>query len=135
VVSAKADEKVSTLLDALARENVNLLDCNRSNYWTADLLAMCRDVAAGGLSAGVAIVPQAADAMLLAAKVKGVRPVQAAAPDGVAKALRSFGANLLILEPASSTYHQMRTMIRLLAAGGPAAEGSALLSALKELEG
>ena len=136
VVAAKADDKVNALLGGLAREKVNLLKYDSGACWIANLLALCRDVAAGQLPAGVAIVPQAADAMVLAGKVKGVRPVQATMPESLARAMRSFGANMLILEAASGTYHQMRTMIRLLAAGGPAgAQTSPLHAALVELEG
>lgn len=136
VVTAKADAKVSVLLEALAREKVALINCNRGDCWIANLLSMCREVSAGGLSAGVAIVPHAAEALLLAAKVKGAFPVQGISLDGVARALRKFGANVVVLEPASSTYHQMRMMIRLLAGGTTTApEASPVVSALKELEG
>ncbi len=136
VVTAKTDEKITILLEALARESLRLLNCNRGDCWIANLLAACGDLAGGGLSAVVAIVPHASDAMLLAGKVKGVRAVQGTSADTVARAVRKFAANVLILEAASSTFHQMRAMIRLIAAGGPAAppQPSPLQTALAELE-
>lgn len=135
VVTAKTDEKIQILLESLAREGLGLLNCNRGDCWIANLLAACRDLATGGLLAVVAIVPHATDAMLLAGKVKGARAVQGTSTDTVARAVRKFAANVLILEAASSTFHQMRAMIRLLAAGGLAApQPSALQAALDELE-
>jgi hypothetical protein len=71
--------------------------------------------------------------MAVAGKVKGIRPVQGTRVESVAAALRHFGANLLVLEHAFSTHHQMRTMLRTLAAGGKGA-GGALEAALVELE-
>jgi ribose 5-phosphate isomerase RpiB len=94
---------------------------------------LCQAVAAGEVAAGAAILPYAADAMAVAGKVKGVRPVQGTRPESVAAALRHFSANLLVLEHAFSTHHQMRTMLRQIASGARGA-GEALEAALLELE-
>ena len=96
---------------------------------------MCRDVATGQLAAGVVVLPYAADAIVLANKIKGVRAVQGTRPQSVAAAIRHFDANLLILEHAFSTFHEMRRMIRIFATQRQTRNtAEVLLAAVSELE-
>jgi hypothetical protein len=83
---------------------------------------------------GVVIAPYAADVMVLAAKHKGVRPVQGTRADSVTAAVRHFGANLLVLEHAISTYHEMRQMLRTFTAPRPAPNFAALLDKIAARE-
>jgi ribose 5-phosphate isomerase RpiB len=133
LVVHRADEKVRNVLAGLTHDGVVVVDFTQGDCWMADVRRLCQAVVAGQVASGAAILPYGADAMVLASKIKGIRPVQGTRPESVAAALRHFGANLLVLEHAFSTYHQMRAMIRILAAGGPGAY-AALLAALAELE-
>ncbi|MCJ7544157.1 MAG: hypothetical protein MUP47_06265 [Phycisphaerae bacterium] len=133
IITHRPDEKVRGVLSALGREGVAVRDFTQGDCWITNLRRLCQAVAAGEVAAGAAILPYAADAMVLAGKVKGVRPVQGTRTESVAAALRHFGANLLVLEHAFSTHHQMRAMLLALAGGGRAA-GGALGAALVELE-
>jgi ribose 5-phosphate isomerase RpiB len=71
---------------------------------------MCEALAAGRLSLGVAILPYAADAVVLANKFPGVLAVQGTRRESVAAAVRHLGANLLVLEHSLSTFHELRAM-------------------------
>lgn len=135
VVTAAANETARSVLAGLVREGVAMVDMTKGDCWTADLARLCQAVASGQVAAGAAILPYAADAMVLANKTKGIRAVQGTRPESVAAAMRHFGANLLILEHAFSTYHQMRTMLRAFAAGAGAPPGGPLAAAISELEG
>ena len=112
-----------------------LVDYTQTDCWVRNLRALCGAVAAGGAAAGVAILPYAAGATLLANKIKGIRAVQGTRPDSVSAALRHFDANILVIEHALSTFHEMRAMVRRFATertGRPAAE--VLMAAVGELE-
>ncbi len=133
LVVYRADEKVRNVLAGLPHDGVAVTDFTQGDCWMADLRRLCQAVVTGQVASGAAILPYGANAMVLAGKIKGIRPVQGTRPESVAAALRHFGANLLVLEHAFSTYHPMRSMLRILAAGGPGAN-AALKAALEELE-
>jgi ribose 5-phosphate isomerase RpiB len=133
IITHRPDEKVRGVLLALGHDGVRVTDLTQGDCWLTNLRRLCQAVAAGEVAAGAAILPYAADAMAVAGKVKGVRPVQGTRPESVAAALRHFSANLLVLEHAFSTHHQMRTMLRQIASGARGA-GEALEAALLELE-
>ena len=121
------------MLGALSRDGVAVTDLTQGDCWMTNLRRLCEAVAGGRLAGGVAILPYAADAMVLAGKIKGIRPVQGTRAESVAAARRHFAANLLVLEHAFSTYHQMRTMLREFVGGARSAGGS-LEAAVAELE-
>ncbi len=133
IITYRPDEKVRGVLSALRREGVVMTDFAEGDCWMTNLRRLCQGVSAGAVAAGAAILPYAADAMVLAGKIKGIRPVQGTRAESVAAAMRHFGANLLVLEHAFSTHHQMRTMLRTLAGGARGAGGS-LEEAIVELE-
>jgi ribose 5-phosphate isomerase RpiB len=131
----KPTPKVQMVLSALAREGLSLVNFTQTDCPVRNLRSLCEGVAAGQVRVGLAILPFAADAMLLANKVRGVRAVQGARPQSVAAALRHYHANVLVLEHAASTLHEMLTMIRLFAAGPSALPNAkVLLAAIGELE-
>ncbi len=134
IITYRADETIRGMLAGLVREGLPLVDFTGGDCVMTDLRRLCQAVACREVSAGVAILPYAADAVVLANKTKGVRAVQGTRPESVAAAVRHFGANMLILEHAFSTYHQMRTMLRTIAAGGEPVGGS-IPAAIRELEG
>ncbi len=112
LVIDRSDEKVRSVTDSLSNNGIGFSRFDRSSCWMENLRSMCRDVASDGLVAGVAIMPYAADAMVLANKITGIRAVQGTRLESVKAGLRHFGANVLILEHAFSTFHEMCTMIR-----------------------
>ena len=135
LVLHKPSEKVRSLLGALGREGMSFTSYDQTDCSVCNLQRLCKAVAAGEVKRGIAIPPFAADAMLLAGKVKGVRAVQGTRPESVAAGLRHFGANVLVLEHAASTFHEMRAMIRLFATQPEgAANFERLMEAVSELE-
>lgn len=131
----RPDAKVESLLAALQHDSTSLLSFNQASCPISNLRSMCAALAVGQVQAAVAILPYAADALVLANKVKGVRAVQGTQLASVQSAIRHVGANLLILEHAFSTFHEMRSMVRAFAA--PRAESGlaqSVLAAISELE-
>lgn len=131
----RCNEKVAGLLRALRYDEPALTDCGGDDCPIINIRGMSEAIVAGNLAGGVAVMRYAADAVVLANKIRGIRAVQGTRAESVAAAIRHFGANLLILEHAFSTFHEMRRMIRVFAAGSgtPGAAG-ALLEAISELE-
>jgi len=79
--------------------------------------------------------PYAAAAMVLANKIRGIRAVQGASRAAVRAACAEFKANVLIVEQATSTFHEVRTMVQTFAAGLAAmGQTNPLLDAVAELE-
>lgn len=135
VVNDRTDRTAEGLLEAMAYDGVALVDCNPTDCWIRNLQAMGRSITEGTLAAGVALLPYAADAMVLANKMPGIRAVQGTCLQSVSAAMRHFDANVLILETAVSSFHEMRTMIRAFASQRTASPvADALLAAVTELE-
>jgi len=135
IVVEKPDAKVEGLLRALSYDISSLSDGNQTDCWILNIRGMCDAIVSGSLTAGVAIFPYGADAMLLAGKIKGIRPVQGTRPASVAAAMRHYDANLLVLEHAFGTFHEMRQMVRTFIA--PRQAGNVLdvlANAVAELE-
>jgi hypothetical protein len=131
LVIERPNETVRSVLAALDRERIALVDYSQTSCWIANVRLLCEAVADGSVSAGAALLPYAADAIVLAGKL----PVQGTRPGSVAAAIRHFAANLLIIEHAFSTYHEMRQMLRMFAAERPARpQAKVLMDALGELE-
>ncbi len=90
------------------------------------------------LHAGIALLPRAGDAVVLANKVRNVRAILGTSPAAVASALARFAANVLIVDHASSTFHEARSLVGAFVRGrgsaGAGGASSALLAALTELE-
>ena len=131
----RGDEKVAGLLRALRYDEPALTDCGGNDCPIINIRGMSEAIVAGDLAGGVAVMRYGADAVVLANKIRGIRAVQGTRAESVAAAIRHFGANLLILEHAFSTFHEMRRMIRVFAAGaGTPGVAGALLEAISELE-
>jgi hypothetical protein len=131
----RADDKVAGLVAGLSREGLRLMDFAQTDCVLRNLEALCEAVRAGQVARGIVLTPHAAGLMALAAKCKGVRPVQGIRQASVEAGLRQFGANLLVVEHAFSTFHEVRAMIRSFAAGpgGPPTD-KGLADALVRLE-
>ena len=135
LVIERADDKVASVLAALSYDGLAVVDYSQTDCWIANLRLLCEAIVSGSVCGGVAILPYAADAMVLANKVPGVRAVQGTRGDSVAAAIRHFAPNLLVIEHVFSTYHEMRAMVRLFAAeAGARPQAKVLMEALAELE-
>jgi ribose 5-phosphate isomerase RpiB len=135
LVTHKPNELVRRVLDSLEREKITAFDFNRTDCWIVNTQTLCEAVVSGGVSGGVVMVPLAADAVVLANKVAGIRAVQGIRPDNLALAMARLAPNVLVLEHSSATFHEVRTMLRMFA-GGQRANGTAkvLLGAVEKLE-
>lgn len=134
LVLERPSEGVRGLLTALAHDGLTLTDYTQTDCWMRNLQGLCSAITSGAVSAGVAVLPYAADAMVLANKIPGIRAVQGTRADSVAAAVRRFGANLLIIEHSFSSFFEMRTMVRLFAAERTTPQYQALMDALASLE-
>jgi len=135
LVIERAGQTVTGVLTALKRDGLALVDYTQTDCWIANTRRLCEAVLAREVCLGVAILPYAADAMVLANKVRGIRAVQGSRPDGVAAAVRHFAPNLLVLEHTLNTYHEMRAMVRTFSAERPGEpRAKVLMEALAELE-
>jgi len=135
LVTDRPDPSVEGLVRALAHDGLPLADFGRDDCWAANIRTMCGEIVSGRLGAGVAILPEAPEAMVLANKIKGIRAVQGTRCQSVRGAVHRFGANVLILEHAFSTFHEMRQMVRCFAAGRPTGEAAGATAAvLAEME-
>ncbi len=112
LVTEGGQDKVRSAVGAMERDGVVLVSFNNTNCSIRNLTALCNAISAGSICAGVAILPYAADAMVLANKFRGVRALQATRLESVDAGVRRLGANLLVVEHAVSTYHEMRAMVR-----------------------
>jgi len=135
LVVGKPNELVRGVLDSLERDKIIPVDFNRTDCWIVNTQMLCEAVVSGGLAGGVVMVPQAADAVILANKVRGIRAVQGASPGSLALAMARLAPNVLVLEHSSATFHEIRTMFRMFA-GPRASKGQAetLIGAIEKLE-
>lgn len=135
VVLDRPTPLVRSLIDQLYRAGLPLADYTIDNCWIRNTQALCKAVASGELAGGVVFRPHAAEAVMLANKVRGARAVQGTAQAAVAAAIRHFAANMLVIEHAAATLFEMRSLV--LAFTGGRAELLArnpLLEAVAELE-
>jgi ribose 5-phosphate isomerase RpiB len=135
LVVQKPNELVRGVLDGLERDGITAFDFNRTDCWIVNTRMLCEAVVSGSLAGGVVMVPQAADAVVLANKVRGIRAVQGASPAGLALAMARLAPNVLVLEHSSATFHEIRTMLRMFAAGQASkGQAEAVISAIEKLE-
>ncbi len=130
LVIDRPGEKVRSVTDSLSNNGIGFSRFDQSSCWMENLRSMCRDVASGGLATGVAVLPYAADAMVLVNKIDGIRAVQGTRVGSVQAGIRHFGANVLILEHAFSTFHEMCTMIRVFTNNRAGVSSGDLLEAI-----
>ena len=135
LVVAAPNDKVENLLAAMRVDGLSVQSFNQTDCWMCNLESLCNAIAGGAVKVAVLLAPYAADAMVLAGKCKGVLPVQGTRADSVTAAVRHYGANLLVLEYAVSTYHEMRQMVRVFTASRPEPTHTPLMERLARKEG
>jgi len=135
LVVGKPNELVRGVLDGLERDGIIAFDFNRTDCWIVNTRMLCEAVVSGSPAGGVVMVPQAADAVVLANKVRGIRAVQGVRPGSLALAMARLAPNVLVLEHSSATFHEIRTMLRMFAAGQASkGQADAVISAIEKLE-
>lgn len=135
LVLDRPDQKVQTAVAAVGHKGIAFVDYTQTDCAVRNTRALCQAIGGGAVAAGVIILPHAADAMVLVNKARGVRAVQGTTLQAVQAGVRHFAANLLVLEHAATTFHQMRTMIEAFATDRPAAPvARTLMDAIAELE-
>lgn len=135
LVLDRPDGGVAALLDALRYDGAMFFDCNKNACWADDLDVLAGAMAGGDLAAGVAIMPYAADAMVVAGKITGLRPVQGASARAVAAGVRHFDANVLVVGYKTATFGEMRAMIRTFTAARTGSGAPDIMAAIAKHEG
>ncbi len=135
LVLDRPDEQVEALLGALRYDGATFFDCNREACWADNLELLAGAMAGGDLAAGVAILPYAADAMVVAGKIAGVRPVQGVSARAVAGGVRHFCANVLVVGYKTATFGEMRAMVRVFTAMREGCGAASIMAAIAKHEG
>ena len=135
MVIRQPNATLRSVLDGLSRSGIEVAEFAASDCWIVNTRAMCAAVAGGRVAGGVAMVPVAAEAVILANKVRGIRAVQGVRLDSLTTAVARIAPNLLVLEHSSCTFHELRTMLRAFASGlATQGKNEAVLGAIGELE-
>jgi ribose 5-phosphate isomerase RpiB len=135
LITVNPTANVENFLAAMRNEGLAAQSFNHADCWMRNLESLCDALAGGEVKLGAIVAPYAADAMLLAGKCKGVRAVQGSSVAAVAAAVRHYDANLLVIEHAVSTFHEMRQMVRTFTAPRQAPANTALMERVAKKEG
>lgn len=135
LVISKPNAMVQGVLDGLERDGILALDFNQTNCWIENTQMLCNAIISGSVTGGVVMVPLAADAVMLANKIRGIRAVQGVKPEGLVAAMGRLAPNVLAMEHSSSTFHEIRTMLRAFAVGSTSTgRADAVMDAIEKLE-
>jgi len=136
LVANRPDAKAEAALAAAGRAGTALRGFGEADSWMANARAMCQAVASGELAGGVIVDRYAAAPLILAAKIKGIRPVQGVSVAAVEAGLRQFDANVLVIGHATASVYEIRSMIDRFAAGRRMGrDRTLLLDTVEQLEG
>jgi ribose 5-phosphate isomerase RpiB len=117
LVVHRPDLKTEALLAGLPKAGIVTAGFAQSPCWMANTQAMGRAIVAGELAGGIILDRYAAAPMVLAGKLRGIRPVQGVSPAAVEAGLRQFDANVLVLGQVPCSVYELRSMIDRFAAG------------------
>ena len=127
---------MESALASLARAGVATAGFGDSSCWMVNTRSMCEAIVAGELAGGTIIDRYAAAGVVLAGKIKGIRPVQGVSTAAVLAGLRQFDANLLLVGHAGLSLYEIRSMIERFAAGRRLGrDRTDLLDLVDELDG
>ena len=110
------DAQVESLLGSMRYDGTTFIDCSKTECWILNTECLAEQINCGPAAVGILIVPFATDAMVVAAKMQGIRPVQGTSEAAVAGAMRHYDANLLVIGYRDSGFGQMRAMVRTFTA-------------------
>jgi len=105
-------QKIEMVLGALRHDGIRLLPYEVTSCWIENLSSLCGDLCDGKLKLGLAMLSAPAQGVVLANKFKGVWAVQGTEAEAVSAAIEQIGVNVLILDAARATFHQLRHMTR-----------------------
>jgi ribose 5-phosphate isomerase RpiB len=134
LVVFRPTELVVTVLQALRHDGPTFVDYSQTDCWFRNTEALAAAIRDGEAAVGILMMRYAADAMVVAGKIKGLRPVQGTRPESVVAAVRRFNANILVLEHRLSTFHEMRAMIRAFTAARTQPIGGDVLATIDKHE-
>ena len=135
LVVNRPDAKAEAALAAVTRAGVRTRGFAGSPCWMINSKAMCQAINAGELAGGIIIDRYAAAPAVLAAKIKGIRPVQGVSVPALEAALRQFDANVLVVGHVTASVYEIRSMIDRFAAGRRMGrDRTLLLDAVEALE-
>ena len=135
LVVYRPDAKVEAALAAASRNGVVTRGFAQADCWMVNTRAMCGEIVAGALAGGVIIDRYAAAAVVLAAKIPGIRPVQGVSVQAVEAALRQFDANVLVIGCVNHSVYELRSMIDRFSTGRRMGRGrTVLLDEVAQLE-
>jgi len=135
LVIRQPNETVRGVLEGLGRQGFGAVEFGASDCWIENTRQLCESVAAGRIAGGVVMIPVAAEALIVANKVPGIRAVQGGRVDTLTRSIARLAPNVLVLEHSSCTFHELRTMLRTFATGlGSRGKNEAVLKAIAELE-
>lgn len=135
LVVDRADAKVEAALATVVRMGVPMVGFGEADCPLVNTRTMCAALADGEIAGGVIVDRYAAAGMVLAAKCRGVRPVQGVSVRAVQAALRQFDANVLVIGHADLTLYEIKSMIDRFHAGRRMGrDRTPLLDAVEELE-
>ena len=116
LVVHQPDSQVEALLGSMRYDGVTFVDCSQTECWILNLECLAEQITCGPAAVGILIAPYATDVMVVAGKMRGIRPVQATSDAAVAGAMRHYDANLLVIGHQDCGFGQMRAMIRTFTA-------------------
>lgn len=96
---------------------------------------LCSEIATGARSRGVVFTEDGALAACLACKFAGVRATVGASLPAVEQAVRTFAANVLVVEPSRQTTYQIRQMVERFLKLRPAEAAQAAIETIRRAEG
>ncbi len=96
---------------------------------------LCAGVAAGRSARGIVFAEDGSLPVCLANKTKGVRAALGISLPSVEQAVRQFAINVLVIEPAHQTLHQVRQMVERFVSLRPGDAARAALEAIVAMEG
>lgn len=115
--AAETNYESTRLIDALAREHIAIERLAQTGLMQV-IHELSDEITKGGKPA-VLLTGQAAVAVCLANRRRGVRAVLAQSVATTIQAVRAVGANLLIVDPAARTWFELNRLIGQFLAGAP----------------
>ncbi len=126
---------VLTSLERLAGGVETIDPSVKSGGLVSALRKLCDEVSAGRRARGVVFTEDGALAACVANKFRGVRAAVGANLPSVEQAARSFGVNVLVIEPSRQTTYQIRQMVERFLKLRPCDAARSTLDVIGQLEG
>lgn len=117
VGTAETNYDAANLIQAIVREGTTVERLAKTGL--VQVVRELGDEAAKGGKLGLLLTSEAAAALCLANRRPGVRAVAATSVVATLRAVRSVGANMLVVDPAGRGAFEMQRIVSQFVAGGP----------------